>query len=63
MRDACKSVQGAEKVPWLRLDLTKPTPPLGPEYGKHMVGRVKDVLGELKLGEGGGEEKGGIVWY
>ena len=53
-------------VPWLRCDMSVPTPPLGPEYGKHMVERVKAALG--KLGEEGrldGEwvGMGGVVMF
>lgn len=46
MYDAAKG-KGKE-VPWLRPDLTLETPPLGPEYGKHMVGRVKTCLEKLE---------------
>ena len=52
MREACK---GTRHVPWLRPDLEKPAPPLGPGYGEAMVERVKVCLKELaadgKLGE------------
>ena len=47
MRDAC-SAEGCKKVPWLRPDLSKPTPPVGPEYGYHMAGRVESCLAELE---------------
>ncbi|KAF7537062.1 hypothetical protein G7054_g4022 [Neopestalotiopsis clavispora] len=39
---------GARAVPWLRPDLTKPAPPLGPAYGKAMVRRVKELLPQLE---------------
>jgi len=45
-----KAVAGhsdAKHVPWLRPDTSKPAPPLGPEYGKAMVSRVKECLGGL----------------
>ncbi|GKT56796.1 hypothetical protein ColTof4_08664 [Colletotrichum tofieldiae] len=51
------------KVPWLRQDSSKPAPPLGPEYGKAMVVRVKEALARLQ-GEGkldGSYE--GDEWY
>ncbi|GJC85907.1 hypothetical protein ColLi_08745 [Colletotrichum liriopes] len=54
---------GVRKVPWLRQDSSKPAPPLGPEYGKAMVVRVKEALARLQ-GEGkldGGYE--GDEWY
>jgi hypothetical protein len=50
MRKACTEAQ-AHHVPWLQPDTSKPSPPLGPEYGKAMVERLKVLLGELK-GEG-----------
>ncbi|KPM36566.1 hypothetical protein AK830_g9984 [Neonectria ditissima] len=45
MKEAATQVA---KVPWLRQDSEKPAPPLGPEYGKAMVRRVKETLGELQ---------------
>ncbi|KAK7417422.1 hypothetical protein QQX98_004541 [Neonectria punicea] len=60
MKEAASQIK---KVAWLRQDTTKPAPPLGPEYGKEMVRRVKETLGELQ--ESGkltnGEE--GVFWY
>jgi len=47
MRSAVEK-EGKVQVPWLRPDSSVPTPPLGSEYGKHMVGRVKACLGKLK---------------
>ncbi|KAI9850156.1 MAG: hypothetical protein M1838_006043 [Thelocarpon superellum] len=41
MQEACK---GYDQVPWLRLDMSIPTPPLGPLYGEAMVKRVKICL-------------------
>ena len=55
--------EGMRKVVWLRPDMSVQTPPLGPEYGKHMVGRVKKCLGEV-VGSGGLEgKKGELVFY
>jgi hypothetical protein len=48
IREACRATEGAKTVPWLLQDTTKPTPPLGPEYGKLMVQRVKDALAALE---------------
>ncbi|KAL8909500.1 MAG: hypothetical protein Q9207_000180 [Kuettlingeria erythrocarpa] len=45
MREACRD---ESRVPWLRPDLSKPSPPLGPEYGKAVVQRVKSRLEELR---------------
>jgi hypothetical protein len=44
MREAC---QGASSVPWLRPDLTKPVPPVGPGYGEAVVERIKVLLKDL----------------
>ncbi|KAK9431060.1 hypothetical protein V1505DRAFT_385463 [Lipomyces doorenjongii] len=44
MREAAK---GGSNVPWLRPDLTKPRPPLGPGYGEALAERVKATLKEL----------------
>ena len=65
MREACYGAgrEGCKRVPWLRPDLTKPTPPLGPEYGKHMVGRVKVCLGGMDLKGEGGDGEGRVVFY
>lgn len=61
MYDAAKGK--GKQVPWLRPDLTVQAPPLGPQYGKYMVGRVKICLGKLEAeGKLGGEE-GGVVMY
>lgn len=52
---------GIRPIPWLRPDLTKPAPPLGPEYGKALVKRIKELLVELeKEGKMNTEQ---VVWY
>jgi hypothetical protein len=65
MYDAAKGK--GKKVPWLRPDMTIETPPMGPDYGKHILGRAKACLGKLdsegKLGDQGKEEGAGIVFY
>jgi hypothetical protein len=58
LRDACN---GEFNVPWLRPDLSKATPPLGPAYGKAMVERVKSCL--KTLAEDGKPEQDGIVLF
>lgn len=52
-----------KKVPWLRPDTSKPAPPLGPEYGKALVVRIKELMADLqKQGKlDGGED--GVYWY
>ena len=48
-------------IPWLRPDTSKPAPPLGPEYGKALVARVKELLAQLER-EGKMNEEG-VYWY
>ena len=50
-------------VAWLRHDGTKPAPPVGPEYGKAMVQRTRDLLAELKEGGKLGTGKSDVYWY
>ncbi|KAI1736410.1 hypothetical protein F4680DRAFT_451957 [Xylaria scruposa] len=52
-----KASEGIKPVPWLRPDLTKPAPPLGPEYGKAMVARAKGLLAQLEKEGKMNEEK------
>lgn len=59
MREAAK---GTKNVPWLRPDVTKPAPPLGPEYGKALVARIKDTIRNL-ADQGKLEDNGAVVWY
>lgn len=58
MREAAK---GIKPVPWLRPDLSKPAPLLGPEYGKAMVERIKVTVKELK--EKGTRSEDAVVYY
>ncbi|KAI1322181.1 hypothetical protein F5Y16DRAFT_404750 [Xylariaceae sp. FL0255] len=59
--DIMKTAGGIRPMPWLQCDTTKPTPPLGPEYGKTLVMRVKELLGKLKA-EGKMDEEA-VRWY
>ncbi|KAJ4356034.1 uncharacterized protein N0V89_004061 [Didymosphaeria variabile] len=52
---------GIKSMPWLRPDTSKPAPPLGPEYGKALVARIKKTLKELN--EKGNMSKDAVVWY
>ncbi|KAI0550416.1 hypothetical protein F4679DRAFT_583660 [Xylaria curta] len=52
-----KASEGIKPIPWLRPDLTKPAPPLGPEYGKAMVARAKALLAQLEKEGKMNEEK------
>lgn len=56
-----KAATGIHPVPWLRPDLSKPAPPLGPEYGKALVARIKKLVPELEKEGKMLEEK--VVWY
>lgn len=63
MREAVEKARLAQTPVWLRADLSIPAPPPGPEYGKAVVGRVREVL--FKLGQegklAGGDD--GLYWY
>lgn len=54
MREAC---QGISSIPWLKMDMDVPKPPLGPGYAEHVVQRVKACMkrieAEGKLGQDG----------
>ncbi|KAI0441065.1 hypothetical protein F4803DRAFT_552481 [Xylaria telfairii] len=56
-----KASEGIKPLPWLRPDLTKPAPPLGPEYGKAMVARVKELL--VQLENEGKMNEDEVQWY
>lgn len=43
-----KACEGKSSVPFLKFDPSKPTPPLGPEYGIYVAGRLKARLQELE---------------
>lgn len=45
VRQTC---QGEANIPFLKFDPSKPTPPLGPEYGIYVAGRLKARLQELE---------------
>jgi hypothetical protein len=59
MREACKEVGNG--VPWLIPDMSIPTPPRGPAYGKALVERIKVLIKEL--GESGKMEGYGVYFY
>ncbi|KAJ5670180.1 uncharacterized protein N7477_005543 [Penicillium maclennaniae] len=56
MRQAC---QGLSSIPWLKMDMNIPRPPLGPGYGEHVVNRVKACMKKIET-EGKLEQDG--VW-
>ncbi|KAH8693545.1 hypothetical protein BGW36DRAFT_398867 [Talaromyces proteolyticus] len=45
MREAC---QGLSSVPWLKMDMTVPRPPLGPGYADHVVQRIKECMKKIE---------------
>ncbi|KAI9147244.1 hypothetical protein HJFPF1_13280 [Paramyrothecium foliicola] len=55
------AAKGLRAVPWLRPDLTKPAPPLGPEYGKALVRRIKELIPQLESEKKMNEAK--VVYY
>lgn len=62
MRKATKAA-GAPEVPWLRPDTTKPAPPLGPEYGKALVARLKTLMAEMQVEGKLDQGIEGVFWY
>jgi hypothetical protein len=56
MYQACR---GLSSVPWLKMDMTVPKPPLGPGYAEHVVHRIKTCMKKIEA-EGKLEEDG--VW-
>lgn len=57
MRQACR---GLSSVPWLRMDMAVPRPPLGPGYADHVVQRIKACMKNIEA-EGKMEQDG--VWF
>jgi hypothetical protein len=45
MREACR---GLSSVPWLKMDMTVPKPPLGPGYAEHVVQRIKACMRKIE---------------
>ena len=43
-----KACEGKANSPLMKFDPSKPTPPLGPEYGIHIAGRLKARLQGLE---------------
>ncbi|KAJ5966880.1 hypothetical protein N7501_003128 [Penicillium viridicatum] len=56
MRQGC---QGISSIPWLKMDMSVPKPPLGPGYAEHVVQRIKECMKKIEA-EGKLEEDG--VW-
>ncbi|OQE44413.1 hypothetical protein PENCOP_c002G07898 [Penicillium coprophilum] len=56
MRQACL---GLSSIPWLKMDMTVPKPPLGPGYAEHVVDRIKTCMKKIEA-EGKLEQDG--VW-
>ncbi|CAI7664991.1 unnamed protein product [Penicillium pancosmium] len=45
MRQACEQLSS---VPWLKMDMTVPRPPLGPGYAEHVVQRIKACMKKIE---------------
>ncbi|PWY80507.1 hypothetical protein BO70DRAFT_429543 [Aspergillus heteromorphus CBS 117.55] len=56
-----KAAKDIKPMPWLQADGSKPTPPLGPEYGKALVERIKSTVKELQ--EKGAMDEDAAVYY
>lgn len=56
-----KAAAGIKPIPWLRPDVSRPAPPLAPEYGKALVARIKALLAQLEKEGKMNEEK--VHWY
>lgn len=56
MRQTC---QGISSIPWLKMDMSVPKPPLGPGYAEHVVQRIKTCMKKIEA-EGKLEQDG--VW-
>jgi hypothetical protein len=61
IREIREASVGIKSIPWLRPDTNKPAPPLGPEYGKAMVARIKDTVKDLNEKEKMSQDA--VVWY
>lgn len=61
MMEAVEQKTTAKQVPWFRPDLSIPTPPLGPEYGRAMVIRLKKAIADIQHRKELGEMK--VHWY
>jgi hypothetical protein len=58
LMNAAKDVKS---LPWLRPDSSKPSPPVGPEYGKALVQRIKELIPQLEKDGKMNEAK--VFWY
>ena len=58
MRQPCR---GLSSIPWLKMDMTVPKPPLGPGYAEHVVQRIKACM--MKIEAEGKLEQDGVWLY
>lgn len=56
-----REARDVHPVPWLRVDASKPAPPLGPEYGKALVARIKKLIPQLE--RDGKMSQADVFWY
>ncbi|KAF7340958.1 hypothetical protein MSAN_02081100 [Mycena sanguinolenta] len=48
VRKAVAETPGTKRIPWLRVDSSRPHPPIGPEYAAAVVARTKAMLSKLE---------------
>ncbi|KAF7340959.1 hypothetical protein MSAN_02081200 [Mycena sanguinolenta] len=48
LRKAVTETPGTKRIPWLRVDWSRPHPPIGPEYAAAIVERTKAMLSKLE---------------
>lgn len=58
MRQSCR---GLSSLPWLKMDMTVPKPPIGPGYAEHVVQRIKACM--MKIEADGKLEQDGVWLY
>ncbi|KAH8677876.1 hypothetical protein BX600DRAFT_139333 [Xylariales sp. PMI_506] len=61
--DAIRTSWADVQIPLLRVDVTIPMPPVGPEYGKKILQRCKSKLTELEKDGKLDGSHGGIILY
>ncbi|KAF7340990.1 hypothetical protein MSAN_02084400 [Mycena sanguinolenta] len=63
VRKAVAEAPGTKRIPWLRVDMRVPHPPVDtPEYAVAVVGRMKALLGKLE-GEGKFDAEDDTVYF
>jgi hypothetical protein len=60
LKELLEGTLGVRSIPWLRVDSSKPSPPIGPEYAVAVVARFKEVLKKLEAEGKLNEDDGGV---